>query len=393
MKVLLLYEYPPQPAGLATQGDLLYRGLQEVGVDVHAVHLESPQEKEWYYRWFVPDAVVGVGYWGYAPNIIMHPLQYSMLPVPWLVADGYIAHYQQTLNSLPLILLTSNWVRQVYIRDGIRPENLEVLPVGCDTDVFIPCDQRDAKVAAIRELLGVAPDELMVLTVGGDGASKGSREVLEALAQIDAEVPRWKYVVKTWPQPRTDEQNRADWELATALGIQDKVVYATGRVSRNFMPYLLAACDVYAGPSRLEGFGMPHVEANACCKPVIAVNAMAFLDTMVHNETAFLASVAREIVISETVLSGEGVGDRAGEHIIFDPPRVADYRASVTDIAEGLKKLLCDPALRQCMGEAGRRRAIERFDYRVVARQFVDIVSRRIIAQKSGTATSQKVAV
>ena len=52
------------PGGLATQGDLLYRGLLEMGVDAHAVHFESGQEKEWYYRWFEPDVVVGVGYWG-----------------------------------------------------------------------------------------------------------------------------------------------------------------------------------------------------------------------------------------------------------------------------------------------------------------------------------------
>jgi glycosyltransferase involved in cell wall biosynthesis len=30
------------------------------------------------------------------------------------------------------------------------------------------------------------------------------------------------------------------------------------------MPYLLSACDIYAAPSRLEGFGMIQVEANAC---------------------------------------------------------------------------------------------------------------------------------
>ena len=47
MKVLLLYDYPPSPGGLATQGDLLYRGLLEMGVDAQAVHFESAQEKEW----------------------------------------------------------------------------------------------------------------------------------------------------------------------------------------------------------------------------------------------------------------------------------------------------------------------------------------------------------
>jgi hypothetical protein len=45
------------------QGELLCRGLREIGVDVHPVHFESSLEKEWYYRWFQPDVVVGVGFW------------------------------------------------------------------------------------------------------------------------------------------------------------------------------------------------------------------------------------------------------------------------------------------------------------------------------------------
>lgn len=377
MKVLALYDYPPSPAGLATQGDLLCRGLRELGVDVHAAHFESPQEKEWYYRWFEPDAVVGIGFWGHSPHLVLHPIRCGMRPVPWFVADGYVAAYQDILNSLPLILVTSNWVRDTYIRDGINADIIEVLPVGCDTGAFMPRDSNDPKVLAIREALGVADDQIMILTVGGDATSKGAQEVMQALALIDQEAPDWKYVCKVWPQPRTMSQNVEDLQLAHHLGIDKNVVYTSNVVSRNFMPYLLAACDIYAAPSRLEGFGMIQVEANACGKPVIAIDAMAFLDTMVHGETALLAGVAQEIKISETVL-GRDHGFDEPRRITLPFLRTADYRASVPDIAEHLLRLMRDPALRQSMGEAGRKRVVELFNYRNVAKRFVDLISARL---------------
>jgi alpha-maltose-1-phosphate synthase len=168
----------------------------------------------------------------------------------------------------------------------------------------------------------VADDQIMILTVGGDAASKGGQEVMQALALINAEAPDWRYVCKVWPQPRTVQQNVIDLELAAHLGIENKVVYSTNVVSHNFMPYLLAACDIYAAPSRLEGFGMLQVEANACAKPVIAINAMAFLDTMVHGETAFLAIVAEERKISAAVF-GEGHGIDDTDRIVFPNPRTA----------------------------------------------------------------------
>ena len=376
MKVLVLTEYPPSAAGLATQGELLCRGLREIGVDVHPVHFESPQEKEWYYRWFQPDVVVGIGFWGHVPHLVLHPQQSGMLAVPWLVADGYIAAHQDVLNALPLILVTSNWVKQTYIRDGLRGDNIEILPVGCDTEAFAPRGMDDLKVRSIREALGVPDGHLMVLTVGGDAASKGAQEVMRALALIDGEAPAWKYVCKVWPQPRTVQQNQIDLDLAAELGIAEKVTYSTNVVSHNFMPYLLAACDIYAAPSRLEGFGMIQVEANACGRPVIAINAMAFLDTMIHGETAFLAGVAEESKITEAVF-GEGHGIDNSHRIVFPYPRTAEFRASVPDLAKYLLTLMRDPGLRRRMGEAGRKH-VARFDYRRVARRFVEIISARL---------------
>ena len=377
MKVLVLSEYPAPAAGLALQGELLCRGLSEMGVDVHPVHLESDLEKEWYYRWFQPDIVVGVGFWGHLPNLVLHPHQFGMKAVPWLVADGYVAEHREVLNALPLILVTSNWVKEVYIRDGIKGDNIEVLPVGCDTDRYAPHSRDDLKVQSIREALEISEDQMMILTVGGDGASKGAQEIMQALALIDAEAPDWRYVCKVWPQPRTVQQNLVDLKLAAHLGIDKKVIYSTNVVSQNFMPYLIAACDIYAAPSRLEGFGMIQVEANACEKPVIAIDAMAFRDTMVHGETAFLAKVAEERKISEGQFGeGHGIDDR--RRTVFPNPRTAEYRASAPDIAKYLLRLMKDSALRRRMGEAGRKHVVELFDYRQVAKRFVEIVSDRL---------------
>ena len=377
MKVLVLYDYPPSPGGLATQGDLLFRGLLELGIDAHAAHFESAQEKEWYYRWFEPDVVVGVGYWGHTPQLVLHPQRYGIVPVPWLVADGYIANYQEVLNELPLILVTSNWVKEMYVRDGIKSETIEVLPVGCDTASFIPFDKKDPKILAVRESLGISPDQLLILTVGGDAASKGAQEVMQALAIIDAKAPDWKYVCKVWPQPRTKAQNLLDLEMATRLGLEKNITYATNTISRNFIPYLIGACDIYAAPSRLEGFGMPQVEAGACEKPVIGIKAMGMLDTLIHEKTAFLAGVAQKIVVNEVIL-GEESGFESHHKVAFDIPRTVDYRANVQDIAKYMLTLMNDEKLRNKMGKAARTHVVENFDYKVVAKKFVQLMHDKL---------------
>jgi starch synthase len=377
MKVLVLYDYPPSAGQIATQGALLYKGLCELGIEAHSVHLESAQEKEWYYRWFAPDVVVGVGYWSHTPHLVLHPQRYGARPVPWLISDGYMANYNEVLDALPLILVTSSWVKKTYMQDGLRGDNIEILPVGCDTDLFVPRDRTDSKVLAVREALGISPDQIMILTVGGDLASKGVHEVMQALAIIDTKAPDWKYVCKVWNSPHAASQNLADLQLATHLGIEKNVIYSVSVVSADFMPYLLAACDIYASPSRAEGFGLIQIEAGACARPVLGIKAMAMPDALVHGKTALLAGIAQEVVLRETTAAADSK-DGPGHRVVFKSPRTVDYRASVHDIANYLMDLMEDPQLRKKMGDQARRRAVEHFDYRVVAKKFVKLISERL---------------
>jgi glycosyltransferase involved in cell wall biosynthesis len=104
---------------------------------------------------------------------------------------------------------------------------------------------------------------------------------------------------------------------------------------------------------------------------------MGLLDTMVHKQTAFLADVAQEVRAREMTV-GTDQGYEEGHRVVFRRPRTVDFRASVHDIARYLMELMTKPDLRAQMGQAGRKRVVETFDYRVVARRFVDVVGNRL---------------
>lgn len=78
----------------------------------------------------------------------------------------------------PLILDTSNWVKQMYDRDGIAGDKIEVLPVGCHTGSFVPHASNVPNTLSVQRQLGVSPDEIMILTVGGDAAPKGWKHLI-----------------------------------------------------------------------------------------------------------------------------------------------------------------------------------------------------------------------
>jgi len=64
--------------------------------------------------------------------------------------------------------------------------------------------------------------------------------------------------------------------------------------------------------------------------------------------------------------------------VVFKEPRTVDYRANVHDIAKYLMILMTDAELREKMGKAARERVVKYFDYRIVAKRFVEIISDKL---------------
>lgn len=377
MKAIVLYAYPPEPDGLSQQGDMLYRGLKENNEEVVPCHLSSEFQKEFIYRSLKPDVAIGVGFWGHAFDLIFHPQKYGIQPVPWLLADGWVANYHKEISSLPLVFTTSDWVTKTFTRDGVDTKNFVTLPIGLETEKFKPISRDDARIKLVREMIGVKEDEVMIMTAGGDVTSKGAQEIFKALKKVDKEFKNWKYICKIWGGESADDHYDDEMALIEELGVsKDKVIYLEGSMSREFMPLLLNACDIYAAPSRLEGFGMIQVEAMACGKPVISIDEMGPKETIIHGETGFLAKVASTIDLTEE-WAYVGMGFEEDHKIQFEKPKTFAYRADVDELADYFLRLLKDEDLREKMGTRAREHAVEKFEYHKIAKQMANKIKER----------------
>ncbi|MEK6819211.1 MAG: glycosyltransferase family 4 protein, partial [Nanoarchaeota archaeon] len=329
MKLLVLYPHPPEPDGVSMQGHYLIKGLKENGVEVLPCDRENNIQKEWSYLSFKPDAVIGIGFWADAPGLIHNPEEYGMLAVPWFNADGWVANYHDDLNRLPLLVATSNWVKSTYIRDGVKGDNIHVCPIGFDPEYFHPIPRNDDKVKELRKLLDIQEDEKMILTIGGDATSKGAQEMFKALSKIGDKFTKWKYVLKVWDSFSADDHGNEEEKLIKELALdEDRITYLRGKLSPEFIGVLLNACDIYAAPSRLEGFGMIQLEAQACGKPVISINVGGPKDTVVHEKTGFLVDVEKEIKL-EKEWAYPWMGFETEHQIEFKEPKTFAYRANI----------------------------------------------------------------
>lgn len=382
MRIAVLHAYPPEPDGLSIQGNLLYHGLKELGaeldVEVMPSHYRPSFEKQWVLDAFKPDIAIGIGSWSYSPDIVFSPQRKGILPIPWFVANGWVANYHKELSELPLVLTTSQWVMDTFKRDGVDTTNYRNLGIGYHPDEIHPIPQSNPEIQTLRAMLGVQPHEKMILTAGGDVTSKGAQEMMRALKEIDKEFKDWKYVMKDSGSECASDHNDFEEKLIDELELdRGKIIRLQGMYSHGFMSQLLAACDIYAAPSRIEGFGMIQMEAEICGKPVISINVGGPVDTIIHGETGFLAEVGEYIELKEE-WAYDHMGFDADHKIVFDKPKVFAYRASIADLVKYTTMLLTDDQLRLDMGQKARNYTKDRFHYHNVTRECMKLIRENI---------------
>ncbi len=197
----------------------------------------------------------------------------------------------------------------------------DLVPNGVDPDRFTEPDPHVGP--RLRAALGVADEDVLVLSVGGFEPRKNSRRALAAFALAQATTPRLTWVVaggsSLWDHSAYAAEIEAD--LARLPPEVARRVVRTGPMEEDDMTALYLAADVLLFPSLHEGFGLSVLEAMAADTVVIAPGNPPFSEYL--------------------------DGDCA---ILVDP-------LSVGDIAGALVGLAGDPGRRAALAQSAGKRA------------------------------------
>ena len=226
---------------------------------------------------------------------------------------GFLRMQGKVARRARKILTPSESSRRDIAQDfGVDPARMQVILLGVE-DSFVPPTEPRVK----GRILAMA---------SADAPMKGISTLLESFAKLRTERDV-ELVLVTRPTPggRTEQ-------LIERLGIGDHVSFVSG-VSDEELVRLMGSAEVACVPSLYEGFSLPTAELMACATPLVVSRAGAIPEV-----------VGPDGECADLVTPGD-----------------------VGELTSALGALLDDPARREAMGIAGRRRVLEYFSWRAVA--------------------------
>ena len=206
----------------------------------------------------------------------------------WVVAHGLeVWDIENKITKLALqkadkIISVSNYTRQRLLEDtNIDSEKIVLLPNTFDAGQF-KINPKPPYLLKRHNLTDEQPVILTVTRMGRMAKYKGYDQILHALIKVRLHVPNVHFILAG----KGDDVPRIK-ALVTSLNLQDCVTIA-GFVPDEELCAYYNLCDVFALPSKGEGFGIVYLEALACGKPVLAGNQDGSIDPLAEGKLGCL---------------------------------------------------------------------------------------------------------
>jgi glycosyltransferase involved in cell wall biosynthesis len=248
------------------------------------------------------------------------------LPVPWRDAGEQKRRMTRLAAHLcDGLVANSTATRAVLLDAGIPAGKIQIVPCGVRPPTSLP-PRADA-----RARMGLPPGTFVIVTHARLVPHKGIADLVEAVTLLPDPLGTLRLMVAG------DGPERAALTALAAARLGTRAIF-TGHLAETADLY--AAADVFALPTRLEGFGLVFVEAAFHGVPSIGTATGGVPDAVRDGETGLLV-----------------------------PP------GDIAALAAAIQRLRDDPAMRARLGAAARVRAHAEFTEEAMADRYRYVLS------------------
>lgn len=298
------------------------------GIDASLVHCHT-----WYSNW---GGILAKLNYGLPLVLTVHSLE----PLrPWKreqLGNGYdfTCWLEKTAIEMAdaVIAVSAETKADVLRLFNVPEDRVHIIHNGIDLDEYRKTSSRDALVRH-----GVDPNVPYLLFVGRITRQKGIIHLLNAIRYLN---PGFQ-VVLCAGAPDTPEI-AAEMKAAVAALDRPGVVWIQEMLDKKSAIEFYSHAAIFCCPSIYEPFGIINLEAMACETPVVASAVGGIKEVVVDGETGYLVPV------------------RQMNESPFEPLDPDEFARA---LAARINELMADPALRERMAKAGRRRVEQKFGW------------------------------
>ncbi|MHA2061006.1 MAG: glycosyltransferase family 4 protein [Candidatus Sifarchaeia archaeon] len=228
------------------------------------------------------------------------------------------------LSQASLILCISDAVHRACSESGLPRDKTITIHDGVDIENFSSKEDMGVKV---RKDLGISKDKLVVGFVGRLGVEwKNEPLVYKLVGELSKQIEGLTLLVVGGPYDgKSDTFDKAK-KLAIELGGATDIRFLG---SRDDVPAILPAMDVYLVPSKEEPFGRVVIEGMAAGLPVVGSNNGGIPEMIIDGQSGFLRSpedLDSGVTIVKRLLEkpelrkqiGKNARERVEEHFTLD---------------------------------------------------------------------------
>jgi glycosyltransferase involved in cell wall biosynthesis len=271
------------------------------------------------------------------PLVLIQPWEFGGLPAQWV---------PQIARNVAEVWCPSTWVADCYVRSGVAPDRVAVVPNGVDVERYRP----DGPTYPL-----VTNRSRRLLFVGGTIPRKGIDVLLAAYLDTFCPGDDVCLVVKAFGSSHVYRGSTIDEQLRSIASDPSTpaLELIDAELSDDEVAALYRSCDVLVHPYRGEGFGLPVAEAMASGLPVVVTGYGACLDFCDGDNALLVPATVTPVQMRE-------IGPSSIGYWWAEPDRV--------ELGRLLRRVVDDPATTSGLGQAGRERIVRDFTWDGVAK-------------------------